>query len=174
MKKKEIELKFLITEDELAKVKPFVHSHICIEQGYVGIAFNVRVRIATSEDGVSALLTLKGERENTSRDEFEYEIPVEEAREMLDKLCYSKIKKTRYISFNGKDKWEIDVFGGLNSGLIVAELEIPYDDYDVQPPQWIIDDWIPVHDDDRYYNNYLSRHPFQTWPENMDKEHEDE
>ncbi len=92
---------------------------------------------------------------------------------MLDKLCYTKIEKTRYVSFNGQDKWEIDVFDGPNEGLIVAELEIPMEDYDVEAPEWLIDGWRPVTDDSRYYNNYLSRHPFQTWPENIKLEQEE-
>ena len=114
----EIERKFLVKElpKNISKGKK-------IYQGYLSKDKNriVRVRIV----GQKGFLTIKGVTEGISRIEYEYTIPVEEAQHMLDKLCLpTAIEKIRYDSWYKDKLWEIDVFQGDNSGLIVAEIEL--------------------------------------------------
>ena len=63
-----------------------------------------------------------------------------------------------------KDLWEIDVFHGDNSGLVLAEVEVPQEDYNVMMPDWL-EEWRAVTDDDRYYNSSLAKHPYKEWGE---------
>jgi adenylate cyclase len=162
MKKKEIELKFLVEEKFLQEIFLKADSSYTIAQGYIGRSDNVRVRCVNPSGECSSCITLKGDRVGISRDEFEYDIPYEEGISMLDKLCGSVILKTRYAVKHKKDKWEIDVFHGENSGLIIAELEIPKADYNVDMPEWM-ESWKPIADDEKYYNSYLAKNPYKNW-----------
>jgi adenylate cyclase len=116
----------------------------------------VRIRVA----GEKAFITIKGATSGISRSEFEYEIPVADAVEMLTGLKTPGIEKTRYrITF--KDKlWEIDEFLGDNEGLIVAEIELDSEDETFELPDWIKSE---VSDDSKYYNSNLSKNPFKNW-----------
>ncbi|MFT3992552.1 MAG: CYTH domain-containing protein [Luteolibacter sp.] len=116
----------------------------------------VRVRVA----GEKAFLTIKGRSQGISRAEFEYEIPVAEAVELLGMCLPTVIDKTRYVvEFSGL-AWEVDVFHGENDGLIVAEVEL--DDENTVPdlPPWI---GAEVSGDPRYFNSRLSRTPYRDW-----------
>jgi len=162
MKNKELEMKFQIDEKYLSIIFSQADSSYTIMQGYVGDSNNVRVR-CTNENGIClSYLTLKGRREGISRDEFEYDIPYSEGVSILEDLCDSVILKCRYLVKHKKNNWEIDVFQGDNSGLIIAELEVPKLDYDVEMPEWI-DQWVEVSKDDKYYNAYLAKHPYRKW-----------
>lgn len=151
---KEIERKFLIdTEKWNKKGKP-----VKMEQAYLMIDGHkvVRVRIA----GEQAFLTIKGNLSGITRDEFEYEIPVDDAVQMMNLRTGAIVEKTRYIyEFRGKT-WEIDVFEGENSGLIVAEIELENENESFEKPEWLLDE---VSTDDRYYNFSLSKNPFSKW-----------
>ncbi len=80
---------------------------------------------------------------------------------MLDRLCHRPlIEKTRYRITLGDLVWEVDEFHGENQGLIMAEVELSSEDQAIALPDWI---GLEVSQDDRYYNSYLSRHPYRSW-----------
>jgi CYTH domain-containing protein len=152
---KEIERKFRVTTDEYKKLAEPVY----YQQGYLTSepGKTVRVRIA----GEKAFLTLKGKSSGISRSEYEYEIPVCDAEEMLANLaCSPIIKKYRYKIPFGKHIWEVDKFLGDNEGLIVAEIELSAEDEAFEKPDWIGDE---VSYDKRYYNSRLSLNPYKNW-----------
>lgn len=150
----EIERKFLI---DFAKWKP-ADKGIKIKQGYLSVDPErvVRVRIA----GQKSYLTIKGKTIGISRTELEYEIPLNEANVLL-KMCLDvPIEKTRYVEqINGR-KWEIDIFEGANTGLVLAEIELEIEDQQVDLPDWILKE---VSEDYRFYNAWLSKHPYSNW-----------
>lgn len=152
----EIERKFLVNEKWHAVEKK--SQGIYIAQGYLNsdISRTVRVRIK----GGQGYLTIKGETCGISRQEFEYPIPLADARKLL-KLCPAPIvEKTRYIIPIDNLKWEVDVFHGANDGLIVAEIELPTENYPFNKPVWAAEE---VSSDPRYYNSSLAKTPFSCW-----------
>ena len=151
----EIERKFLLKNDSWRD--SVVRSHV-LKQGYLASSPLPTVRVRTSDD--KAFLTIKGRTEGISRVEFEYEIPSEEALEMLKLSAQQPIEKTRYIVEVNGHTWEIDVFEGSNAGLVLAEVELDSEDEKVELPDWI--DFEVTHDP-RYYNSALSKTPFSTW-----------
>ncbi len=151
---KEIERKFLID----AKNLPSLSDGHIIKQGYVPTqGVTVRVRVRDEE----AFLTLKGKVTGISRSEFEYSIPVKDAKHMLDELCvHPIIEKTRYlISYKGHI-WELDVFEGYNKGLIVAEIELESEDESFEKPKWATQE---VSYDKKYRNSNLISNPYCMW-----------
>ena len=151
---KEIERKFLVKKELF---KPTVEGEY-IAQGYLSSTpeRTVRVRIKNH----CGYLTIKGRNTGISRSEFEYEIPENEAKELLELCEPSIIIKHRYnINFNGS-KWEVDLFEGDNEGLIVAEIELKSEDEIFSKPDWIDEE---VSFDVRYYNSNLSKYPFKSW-----------
>ncbi|MCE3225996.1 MAG: hypothetical protein K0S32_547 [Bacteroidetes bacterium] len=152
----EIERKFLIDHSKW-KALPKPQGKL-YRQGYISTDPNktVRVRVA----GNQAYLTIKGISEGASRKEFEYEIPLADAKELLDNFTESELSKTRYkIEFSGK-MWEVDVFHGENNGLILAEIELQSETETFDVPDWITED---VTSEDKYFNSNLSKHPFKSW-----------
>ena len=151
----EIERKYLI---DLEKISP-LENGIRIKQGYLSTDKNAVVRVRVKND--KAYLTIKGSNSGISRLEFEYEIPVDEANEMLEKLCQKPIiDKTRYIINHENHTWEVDVFYGDNDGLVVAEVELSSEDEVINLPSWIKEE---VSHDERYYNSNLMKHPYKDW-----------
>lgn len=152
----EIERKFLLHHDTWNKlVKPAGKD---LRQGYIlnDPAKTIRVRIAEAK----AWLTIKGVTLGASRLEYEYEIPIAEAKELLDNFSEGELEKIRYeIDYKGKI-WEVDVFSGENDGLIVAEIELLSEDEDFECPKWID---VEVTGDKRYYNASLTTYPFKDW-----------
>ena len=149
---KEIERKFII-ENNLWNNKEGVE----IEQGYLSTSKEATVRVRIK--GKRGFLTVKGATENITRNEFEYEIPIEDAKEML-KMCEKKIKKTRYHEKAGEHTFEIDVFKGDNEGLIVAEIELKSEDENFIKPSWLGKE---VSNDARFFNSNLIDNPFKLW-----------
>ena len=153
--KKEIERKFLIKGDFM----PFVTSKSYIEQGYVAKSDDLTLRIRTRDE--QGFLTIKG-RTNAagmSRSEWEYEIPVEQARELLA-FSRGTIKKHRYLVPVGDHTFEIDRFYGENEGLVVAEVELQAEDEQYPHPEWLGEE---VTGDRRYYNSQLLKRPYSIW-----------
>ncbi|MEM7519144.1 MAG: CYTH domain-containing protein [Planctomycetota bacterium] len=154
----EIERKFLVAGDGW---RGQAHKSTRLRQGYLSTDSmrNVRVRIK----GDRALLTVKGKMEADSfvkRLEFEYDIPMDDALELL-KLCLdSPIDKTRHEVKRGGHLWEVDEFHGQNEGLIVAEIELESVDTAFERPEWLGEE---VSDDARYLNSNLVARPFSTW-----------
>ena len=154
---KEIERKFLVKGDFM----PYVSSSTRIEQGYVAKSDELTLRIRTRDE--QGFLTIKG-RTNAagmSRAEWEYEIPVNEARELL-KFSKGTISKARYLVPVGDHVFEVDRFYGENEGLIVAEVELQSEDEKYPRPDWLGEE---VTGDRRYYNSQLLKHPYSTWKE---------
>ena len=152
---KEIERKFLI---DISGVES-IGSGSRIKQGYISTTDNTAVRIRVS--GTVAYLTLKGENQGATRPEFEYEIPIEDANEIIKELCSGPIiDKTRYLVEYGSHTWEIDVFHGDNDGLIVAEVELESETEEVDLPKWVINE---VTGEVKYYNTSLWDNPFNKW-----------
>jgi adenylate cyclase len=152
----EIERKFLVHRDKWeALSKPMPQN---IRQGYISTEpeKTIRVRIKDSD----AYLTIKGKTEGFSRTEIECPIPLLEATEMLAHFALSEIEKERFEIMFGKHLWEVDVFHGSNEGLIVAEIELENESATFGLPDWIA---VEVTDDIRYYNSYLSLHPYSAW-----------
>lgn len=150
----EIERKFLVIGDGWKQTAEGVF--FC--QGYLNRdkERTVRVRIA----GEKAFLTIKGLSRGMARPEFEYEIPLDHAGEML-KICDGPlIEKIRY-SLNHKGCiWEIDEFLGENNGLVIAEIELESEEQDFVIPDWV---GAEVTDDARYFNSNLAFSPFARW-----------
>ncbi|MCQ2188869.1 MAG: CYTH domain-containing protein [Paludibacteraceae bacterium] len=150
----EIERKFLMSDDSWrAEAGEGVH----YAQGYLNKNGNtVRVRIA----GSKGYLTIKSKTVSFSRMEFEYEIPVDDAKAMLPLSQTPIVEKYRYKIKRGKHTWEIDEFLGDNEGLIVAEIELESEAETFDVPQWIGQE---VTGDKRYYNSHLAENPYKNW-----------
>jgi adenylate cyclase len=151
----EIERKFLVTgEGWRASAKAARY-----RQGFLSTEpeRTVRVRVAGSRGSI----TIKGKNVGARRAEFEYEIPVADAQQILDTLCQRPlIEKARYALTVGPHTWEIDVFEGDNAGLVVAEIELGDEDEPFDKPEWVGDE---VTDDPRYFNSNLVAKPYRTW-----------
>ena len=153
----EIERKFLVTSE---RFKLEASSRYTIIQGFLNRDPNrtVRVRLKDRE----GVLTIKGmgSKSGISRFEWEQVISREEALQLL-KLCEPGIiQKERYIVPCGAVEYEVDVFELENSGLIIAEVELDSEHVWFEKPPWLGEE---VSGDIRYYNSYLSKHPFSTW-----------
>ncbi|MDQ0456221.1 CYTH domain-containing protein [Rhizobium paknamense] len=146
---KEIERKFLVRSDawrqHLCKSSKFLQGYIITDTDR-----SVRVRI---KDMKCATLTLKIGHVGLSRDEFEYDIPLEDGLEMIDKATGSVISKTRYNVEYGGYLWEVDVFDGAHQGLVVAEVELDNPEDDPPLPPWV---GREVTGDKRFSNQWLA------------------
>jgi adenylate cyclase len=158
VKNMEIERKFLVDKEKwLSTVKPDGTSYL---QGYLSIDQDKVVRVRAAGD--KGFLTIKGKSETFSHPEFEYSIPLDDARELIQKYTATRVEKVRTRIPAGNHVWEVDEFQGENEGLFLAEIELesPEDVFD--KPDWLGEE---VTNDKRYFNAYLSRHPFKTWHE---------
>ncbi len=152
----EIEHKFLLANDDW---RALVSHSATYRQGYLSSDEHSSMRVRVADD--KAWLNIKSATIGTQRQEFEYEIPVSEANEILDSLCHKPlIEKTRYFVTYDKHVWEIDEFAGENQGLIVAEVELDEVGENFSKPSWL---GLEVTEDIRYYNNQLSKHPYCEW-----------
>ena len=153
----EIERKFLVLDDSF-KHEAFSKSHIV--QGYICSERGRTVRVRIRDD--RAYLTIKGPSENggLSRYEFEREIPLEDGQQMMQLCEPGIIDKTRWLVKSGKHTFEVDEFFGDNEGLVVAEVELAYEDEPYEKPHFIGKE---VTGDRRYYNSCLCVKPFNKW-----------
>lgn len=153
----EIERKFLVLDDSF-KHEAFSKSHI--QQGYICSERGRTVRVRIRDD--RAYLTIKGPSENggLSRYEFEREIPLEDARQMMQFCEPGIIDKTRWLVKSGKHTFEVDEFFGDNEGLVVAEVELAHEEEPYEKPHFIGKE---VTGDRRYYNSQLRLCPFNKW-----------
>lgn len=151
----EIERKFLVVGD----FKQAAYSHSTIIQGYISATKEHTVRVRIRDD--KAFLTIKGASHNggLSRFEWEKEIPVSEARDLL-LLCGGVIDKVRYLVKSGKHVFEVDEFHGDNEGLIMAEVELKNEAEPYTKPSFIGKE---VTGDIRYYNSHLLENPYKNW-----------
>lgn len=153
----EIERKYLVTSLDF-KNDYFAKNEIA--QGYLSSNPERTVRIRIK--GTKGYLTIKGigNESGTSRFEWEKEIEIDEAKQLL-KLCEKGvIEKTRYEVKSGNHTIEIDEFHGDNNGLIIAEIELEDENESIEKPHWLGNE---VTNDERYYNSYISLNPFKNW-----------
>ena len=152
----EIERKFLVTGEQW---RTQVSRSLEMHQGYLageGGKASVRVRL----EGRVAKLNIKAAVVGAARAEYEVDMPVDEAREILRTLCVGTLEKTRHYIEQGDLTWEVDEFRGDNGGLVVAELELERADQPFAHPEWL---GREVTDDRRYYNHHLALNPYRTW-----------
>jgi adenylate cyclase len=155
----EIERKFLVVND--AWRADVTHS-VDMRQGYLarGGKASVRVRL----EGPAAKLNIKAAVLGSARAEYEYDMPADECREILETLCVGRVEKTRhYVPARGAQAgavWEIDEFVGDNAGLVIAEIELESADAAFERPDWL---GRELTDEHRYYNHALALHPYGQW-----------
>ena len=160
----EIERKFLLVDEAWRAV---AHKVLSMAQGYLNdlamvdsgaMQTSVRVRI----EGESAFLNIKSREAGPSRQEFEYEIPLADARALLALCVGGKIDKHRHYVQNAGHLWEIDEFHGDNAGLVVAEIELGSVDESFAKPDWL---GVEATHAQRYYNLALASRPYSQWRE---------
>ncbi|MEE7546925.1 CYTH domain-containing protein [Xanthomonas sp. Kuri4-1] len=158
----EIERKFLVSGDGW---RAAAHAVLPMAQGYINDQAamdsgaqkaSVRVRI----QGEQAFLNLKSRELGHTRQEFEYPLPLDEARALLALCVGGLIDKRRHLVQHQGHLWEVDEFLGDNAGLVVAEIELDQADEAFARPDWL---GAEVTDDARYYNLALASHPFSGW-----------
>ncbi len=160
----EIERKYRVTSDAW---RAQAHAVIPMAQGYLNDSASldsgaqkasVRVRI----QGEQAFLNLKSREIGHTRQEFDYPIPVDEARALLALCVGGLIDKRRHLVRHGGLLWEVDEFLGDNAGLVVAEVELEQADQAIELPEWAGEE---VTDQVRYYNLALAARPYRQWPD---------
>ena len=152
----EIEHKFLVVNDNW---RSQISRSVRYCQAYLSSAPTSSIRIRISDQ--HAWLNIKSATLGTQRLEYEYEIPLADANELLANLCRKPIiEKTRHFIYHASHLWEIDEFLGDNDGLIVAEVELQAVGEHFEKPDWLGQD---VTEDKRYYNNNLVNHPYCQW-----------
>lgn len=154
----EIERKFLVKSTAFIALATSKHT---ITQGYISSNPLRTVRIRTK--GKRGFITIKGvsSASGMSRFEWEKEITMAEAADLLQLCKKGVIKKIRYEVVYENHTFEIDLFEGENAGLIIAEIELNAEDEIFKKPEWLGSE---VTNDERYYNAYLSQHPYISWP----------
>ena len=152
----EIERKFLIDPQLWAQEVPEESRQL--RQAYLSDDPDKTIRVRTA--GSKGYLTIKGRPKGISRQEYEWEIPVAEAHEIINNFATNVVEKTRhYITYRGK-LWEVDEFEGLNKGLMVAEIELQTEEERFEKPAWLREE---VTQDPRYLNSRLAKNPYQQW-----------
>ena len=152
----EIERKFLLANNHWRTENI---QGILYRQGYLGREKERTVRIRVA--GKNAYLTIKGISQGAQRLEFEYEIPLHDANEMMHTMCIKPlIEKYRYKIQHSGLIWEIDEFLGDNAGLILAEVELQHPEQNIILPDWI---GTEVTGDPGYYNANLIKNPYKNW-----------
>lgn len=153
---REIERKYLVVGDDW---RASVVRHRRFEQGYLAVTTDCAVRVRI--EGDRARLNIKNATLDIERQEYEYPVPVADAREMLDTLCGGRVlSKVRYWVDHRGDTWEVDVFEGANRGLVLAEIELRDREQSFSIPGWVASE---VSGDERYLNSFLAVTPYTTW-----------
>jgi adenylate cyclase len=147
---KEIERKFLVSGNRWRKGASRGKS---IHQAYLALTDTISLRIRTIGDA-KAYLTIKSRQSDLSRAEFEYPIPLKDARELMKMRTGRLIKKRRHVVRAGRTRFEVDVFKGAHLGLVLAEVELPTERTRFDRPQWLGKE---VTGKRRYYNANLAR-----------------
>jgi adenylate cyclase len=154
---KEIERKFLVINDDWRAGASHTAEY---SQGYLNEPVSCSVRVRIEDD--QARLNIKRVQIGMSRDEFEYPIPLEDAKKLMTMVLGPNVIKTRHFVMIDGHEWEVDEFHGDNAGLVVAELELDAEDEVFTLPTWLGKE---VTDEARYYNVFLSQRPFSLWTE---------
>ncbi|MBC8208797.1 MAG: CYTH domain-containing protein [Desulfobulbaceae bacterium] len=150
----EIERRFLVVDESWQGLAP--GRFIC--QGYLSVDPERVVRIRIVEE--SAFLTIKGKGDGVARPEFEYPLSLDDGRELLALCGGLLVEKMRYRIEFGGFVWDLDVFSGANSGLVMAEIELEQADQEFPRPPWV---GLEVTADHCYCNVNLALHPWSSW-----------
>ena len=152
---KEIERKFLVVNNDYR----LLDEAVLYKQGYLNSDPDRTVRVRTC--GTKAYLTIKGRISGIQRSEYQYELPYEDAEDLLAILCEKPlIEKSRYrVEYEGFI-WEIDEFTGDNTGLTLAEIELDHEHQAFPKPGWVGEE---VSHDYRYLNSNLTKNPYKNW-----------
>lgn len=152
----EIERKFLVAGD----FKQYARKSEHIVQGYLNSTPERTVRVRIKDD--KGYMTVKGisSQSGVSRFEWEKEIPVNEARELINICEPGVIDKVRHLVDVGKHIFEVDEFYGDNEGLVLAEIELSTEEEEFAKPDWLGEE---VTGDIRYYNSMLMKNPYKGW-----------
>lgn len=151
----EIERKFLVKLDQW----PRSDDYILMRQGYLAQQGDLICRVRQKNE--QFYLSIKARIDNLSSYDYEYPIPQQDGKTMLEKLCDSAaVSKTRHLVKQGDLMWEIDEFHGANDGLVVAEIELPSANHPFEIPEWLAEE---VSDDKRYTNYALYCTPYNKW-----------
>ncbi len=153
----EIERKFLVANDGWRKGADRGRE---LRQAYLSETDRASVRVRIVDDS-DALITIKGARAGLSRPEFEYPLPLEDARELSELRQGSVVAKTRFLAPHAGRTWEVDVYSGDNAGLVIAEIELESEAAIVELPPWI---GREVTGEARYYAARLAARPYRSWP----------
>jgi len=160
----EIERKFLVTDDRwrtlaertVPMAQGYLNDQDALESGRQQVS--VRVRL----EGDEARLNLKSRERGHTREEYDYRIPVEDARALLARCVGGLVDKRRHFVVHAGRLWEVDEFLGDNAGLVVAEIELESADAPFERPPWL---GVEVTDALRYYNLALAARPYSQWCE---------
>ncbi len=152
----EIERKFLVNGD----FKSLSRKQFRVTQAYLSSVPGRTVRIRIKDD--KGYITIKGLRSKSgvSRYEWEKEIPLDEAKELLNLCEPGIIDKTRFLVDAGKHTYEVDEFYGDNDGLVVAEVELESEDEDFKKPLWLGEEVTGIN---KFYNSMLAKNPYRDW-----------
>jgi len=125
---------------------------IAMIQSYLTIDSEKTIRLRIADDKGYLTVKSRPQKNSITRNEWEVEIPVTDAQEMMSLCLPGRIVKTRFLVPSGKHTFEIDVFHEKNEGLIVAEIELDSDDESFDKPDWLGDE---VTGKPQYYNANL-------------------
>jgi len=159
----EIERKFLVKGD----FKSLAFSKTHIEQGYFATEPGKTVRVRIRDE--KAYLTIKGpsKTDGLARYEFEMEIPMDDAHELMHLCMPGTVIKDRYLVKSGKHTVEVDEFFGDNEGLVMAEIELESEDESYEKPDFLGKE---VTGDKHYYNKYMLKRPYKLWKDEVNAE----
>lgn len=153
----EIEKKFLVSGDAF---KNEAEKQVRITQGYLSTVPERTVRVRIKADKGYLTIKGKGNESGASRYEWEKEISLSEAQELLELCEPGVIDKTRFLVKSDNHTFEVDEFYGDNEGLVVVEVELGAEDESFEKPAWIAEE---VTGEDRYYNAMLMKTPYKNW-----------
>ena len=152
----EIERKFLVKDDGWRNLAT---GHVHIQQAYLVLGGRASIRVRIKDAG-SAMLTIKSRGAKLSRLELEYPIPVADAQALMGLRRGAVVEKVRHIVPYAGATWEVDVFTGENTGLIIAEVELPHEDYRLELPPFVGSE---VTGRAEYYNSSLAARSYGSW-----------
>ena len=147
----EIEHKYLVKDDSYKRLSD---NNSTIRQGFLSRDPERTVRVRVRDD--QGFITIKGKGDGAAHPEFEYEIPLDDAMRLMSLCEPPVIEKTRYIVMHDGNRWEVDEFHGSLEGLVIAELEVPSEDYRFSLPPFV---GREVTGNPKYYNSQLGINP---------------
>ena len=150
----EIERKFLLESDEY---KAFGNASKIL-QVYLSTSEDISIRVRI--DGIVASLAIKSKVSHRVNREYEYNIPIDEARSIMQLNDFPIISKTRYQVDNKGHTWEVDEFHDANTGLVIAEIELENENEEFELPKWVGKE---ITEDVKYLNSNLAIHHFSKW-----------